>query len=116
MRARSGPGRFARTREAQGCCGSSQTSPPCPLAGCTRPEGQASQTFRFSYCPELHSSHPDLAELDCRPVSQLLHDVAHEGRDVVLLGADVSEEYILRRYDGVIHMVTAADGAPAFYR
>jgi hypothetical protein len=42
--------------------------------------------------------------------------VAHEGRDVVLMGADVTEEYILQRYDGVIHMVTAADGAAAFYR
>jgi predicted ATPase len=47
---------------------------------------------------------------------QLLHDVAHEGRDVVLMGADVTEDYILRRYDGVIHMVTAADGAETFYK
>uniref|UniRef100_A0A7S0P2L2 NadR/Ttd14 AAA domain-containing protein n=1 Tax=Calcidiscus leptoporus TaxID=127549 RepID=A0A7S0P2L2_9EUKA len=48
--------------------------------------------------------------------TQLLHDVAHDGRDVVLLGEDVSEEYILHRYDGVIHLVTAADGAEAFYK
>jgi predicted ATPase len=47
---------------------------------------------------------------------QLLHDVAHVGRDVVLLGRDVSEQYILQRYDGVIHMVTAAEGAAAFYK
>jgi len=46
----------------------------------------------------------------------LLHDVAHEGRDVVLMGEDVTEDYILQRYDGIIHMVTAADGAEAFYR
>jgi len=47
---------------------------------------------------------------------RLLHDVAHEGRDVVLMGADVSEEYLLCRYDGVIHLVTAADGASACYK
>jgi len=47
---------------------------------------------------------------------QLLHDVAHEGRDVALMGADMTEEYILRRYDGIIHMVTAADGAERFYK
>jgi predicted ATPase len=28
----------------------------------------------------------------------------------------ISEEYCLRRYDGVIHMVTAADGARKFYK
>ena len=47
---------------------------------------------------------------------RLLHDVAHEGREIVLCGADMSEQYILDRYDGVIHMVTAADGAAAFYK
>lgn len=47
---------------------------------------------------------------------QLLHDVAHEGRDIVLMGRDVSEDYILQRYDGIIHMVTAADGAASFYK
>ena len=48
--------------------------------------------------------------------SQLLDDVAHEGRDVVLLGKPITEEYILQRYDAIIHMVTAADGAAGFYR
>lgn len=28
----------------------------------------------------------------------------------------VTEEYVLNRYDGVIHLVTAADGAPDFYK
>ena len=35
---------------------------------------------------------------------------------MALLGADVTEEYLLCRYDGVIHLVTAADGALAFYK
>ena len=47
---------------------------------------------------------------------QLLHDVAHEGRDVVLMGRDLTEDYILQRYDGIIHMTTAADGAADHYR
>lgn len=28
----------------------------------------------------------------------------------------VTEEYCLGRYDGIIHLITAADGAPSFYR
>ena len=28
----------------------------------------------------------------------------------------VTEEYLLKRYDGVLHLVTAADGAPQFYK
>lgn len=48
--------------------------------------------------------------------AQLLHSVAHEGRDVVLLGSDITEDYIRQRYDGVVHLVTAADGAAEFYR
>jgi len=46
----------------------------------------------------------------------LLDGVAHEGRDVVLLGSEISEDYILSRYDGVVHLVTAADGAESFYK
>lgn len=46
----------------------------------------------------------------------LLDGVAHEGRDVVLLGSEISEDYILSRYDGVVHLVTAADGAVGFYK
>ena len=34
-----------------------------------------------------------------------------EGRDAVTIEHGVSEPSILQRYDGVVHMVTAADGA-----
>lgn len=48
--------------------------------------------------------------------SQLLDDVAREGRDAVTVEDGVSEPSILQRYDGVVHMVTAADGAAPFYK
>jgi predicted ATPase len=51
---------------------------------------------------------------------RLLREVACEGRDAICpfkdAGADVTEEYLMQRYDGVIHMITAADGAAAFYK
>lgn len=48
--------------------------------------------------------------------SQLLDEVEHEGRDAVTIEHGVSEPSILQRYDGVVHMVTAADGAAPFYK
>ena len=36
--------------------------------------------------------------------------------DSVDEGRGVSEDYCRRRYDGVLHLVTAADGAVSFYR
>lgn len=34
----------------------------------------------------------------------------------VLDAHNISEHYVLRRYDGVLHLVTAANGAPEFYK
>merc|ERR1711879_300015 len=34
----------------------------------------------------------------------------------VLKENDLTEEYCLERYDGVVHLVTAADGAEKFYK
>jgi hypothetical protein len=41
---------------------------------------------------------------------------ARKNGDGVTENQGITEDYCLRRYDGVIHMVTAADGAAKFYK